>query len=193
LILGIAWILGIAGSAAAQEGRSQISLGATGVFTRSIGSERLQYEATRSAGLHVAYLYNLNRSFGVEGRYAATLNTQNFANGPGQTFIRSDVREATAAAVIKAPVQQDRLHLFGIAGGGVLIFRPTDLAPTNSDQSKGALVYGGGMDMDLAAHLGVRFEYRGLIYKAPDFKQTELRLDRFTHMAEPSVGIYFRF
>jgi len=31
------------------------------------------------------------------------------------------------------------------------------------------------------------------VYKAPDFTLNALNLDKVTHLAQPSVGIYFRF
>jgi hypothetical protein len=58
-------------------------------------------------------------------------------------------------------------------------------------QAKAALVYGGGVNFDATSHFGVRAEYRGFVYKAPDFKLDSLNLDKVTHLAQPSAGIYF--
>ncbi len=60
-------------------------------------------------------------------------------------------------------------------------------------QTKAALVYGGGVDFDITSNFGVRAEYRGLVYKVPDFQLDALNLDKVTHLAQPSVGFFFRF
>jgi opacity protein-like surface antigen len=60
-------------------------------------------------------------------------------------------------------------------------------------QSRAAFLYGGGVNFDIVRNFGIRAEYRGFIYKAPDFKIGTLDLDKVTHLAQPSVGIFFRF
>jgi len=45
----------------------------------------------------------------------------------------------------------------------------------------------------VAKHWAVKAEYRGLIYKAPSFGVSALDADKFTHVAQPSAGIVFRF
>jgi opacity protein-like surface antigen len=58
---------------------------------------------------------------------------------------------------------------------------------------KGTFVYGGGADWPLLKHVTLRTEYRGLVYKAPDFGLRSLNTDAVTHTAQPSVGIAFHF
>jgi len=60
-------------------------------------------------------------------------------------------------------------------------------------QTRAAFVYGGGVNFDLTRNIGVRVEYRGLVYKVPDFTLDNLNLDKITHLAQPSAGIVFRF
>ena len=38
-----------------------------------------------------------------------------------------------------------------------------------------------------------RPEYRGYLYKIPDFQIPGLASDNFTHLAQPSVGLVWRF
>jgi len=42
-------------------------------------------------------------------------------------------------------------------------------------------------------HISLRAEYRGYVYKAPDFNLAGLNTDSWTHIAQPSAGIVFRF
>jgi hypothetical protein len=39
----------------------------------------------------------------------------------------------------------------------------------------------------------LRAEYRGFVYKSPSFNLASLKTDAWTHMAQPSAGIVYRF
>jgi len=77
------------------------------------------------------------------------------------------------------------------------VFDPTGNAggsfPGATTETKGAFLYGGGVDYDLMKRLALRVEYRGLVYKAPSFNVAGLDADKFTHLAQPSAGLVFRF
>jgi hypothetical protein len=60
-------------------------------------------------------------------------------------------------------------------------------------QARGAFIYGGGGDFLLSKHFSLRAEYRGFVYKSPDFGLSSLNSDAVTHTAQPSAGIVFRF
>jgi outer membrane cobalamin receptor len=53
-------------------------------------------------------------------------------------------------------------------------------------------VYGAGLDWGLIPHIGLRFQYRGNLYKAPDLSTLYTSSGAFTHTAEPMIGVYFR-
>jgi len=186
-------------SAMAQvEQRSQISLQGTALVTKDTNADSnpLSHQATKSGGLLVGYSYRFNSWAGAEGNYGYTQNTQNFIGSVGRS-IRSDFHEMTGAFVAHIPVNAHGVRPYALAGAGALIFNPTDDAKsTNSGidrQTKAAFVYGGGVNFDITANFGVRAEYRGLVYKVPDFKLDALNLDKITHLAQPSVGFFFRF
>ncbi len=60
-------------------------------------------------------------------------------------------------------------------------------------QAKAAFVYGGGVDAPITRRVSFRVEYRGLVYKRPDFGVSALNSDETAHTAQPSAGIAFRF
>ena len=60
-------------------------------------------------------------------------------------------------------------------------------------QAKAAFVYGVGVDAPITRHVSFRAEYRGLVFKRPDFGLSALNSDVTAHTAQPSVGIAFRF
>jgi opacity protein-like surface antigen len=90
-----------------------------------------------------------------------------------------------------------RLQPFVLGGGGALVFDPTSNAGGTfagaTRQTRGAFVYGGGADYSIMRHVSLRAEYRGYVYKGPDFNLTSLNTDSWTHIAQPSAGVVFRF
>jgi len=45
----------------------------------------------------------------------------------------------------------------------------------------------------VARHIALRAQYRGFVYKIPDFEMASLKVDKYTHSAVPSVGLVFAF
>jgi len=61
-------------------------------------------------------------------------------------------------------------------------------------QTKPTFVYGGGVDYNVfTQHVALRLQYRGLLYKAPDYKFPGFFTGDSGHMAEPSIGVVFKF
>jgi outer membrane immunogenic protein len=173
---------------------SQISFQGTGLFTKDSNTGSASQRATNSGGLLVGYSYQFNHWAAVEGNYGYSRNTQNYFGSFGQSGIRSDFHEVTGAFVFQIPVRVANVRPYALAGGGALIFDPVDNFGNGIDrQTRGAFVYGGGFNFDITRNFGFRTEYRGLVYKAPDFTQTALDLNKVTHLAQPSAGFYFRF
>ena len=79
---------------------------------------------------------------------------------------------------------------YALAGGGGLIFDPTDNAggtfAAATSQASGGFLYGGGADYSFSRHLSLRAEYRGFVYKAQSFNLASLKTDTWTHTAQPS-------
>jgi outer membrane immunogenic protein len=176
------------------EQRSQITVQGTALITKDSNSGFGTHSATESGGFLVGYSYQLNNWAGVEGNYGYTRNTQNYLTFSGNSGVRADMHEVTGSFVFHIPARIAHVRPYALAGGGVLIFDPVDNFQAGIDrQTRGTFVYGGGVNYDVTRNFGVRAEYRGLVYKAPDFNLSNLNLDKFTHLAQPSVGFYFRF
>jgi len=197
----LAFVLFVAVAASAKsafaqvEQPSQISVQGTGLFTTSLKDQNPSYDATKSGGFLVGYSYQFNRHFGAEGNYGFSRNTQNYTALSGATSVQSDIHEATASLVWHIPTNIAHFRPYALGGGGALVFNPTDkfVVPGADQQTRGAFVYGGGANFDITSKFGFRAEYRGLAYKAPDFQLNSLNTDKFTHLAQPSVGFYARF
>jgi opacity protein-like surface antigen len=196
--LGLAAVIiaAAATSALAQvEQPSQISIQGTALVTKSSTDQIPSHDATRSGGFLVGYSYQFSRWFGAEGNYGYTRNTQNFLTIGAPASVQANFHEVTGALVAHIPANVRSVRPYVLGGGGALVFDPTDkFAVTGADrQTRGTFLYGGGANFDVTRAFGVRAEYRGLLYKVPDFGVNNLNLDKFTHLAQPSVGFYFRF
>ncbi len=200
--------------------RQELSTQGTGNFTSSTNdllsniTSQNNSGSTFSGGFLIGYRYHMARWFAVEGDYAFTRSTQNFLdptnvlNGTLTSALKTNVHEITAAAVITGGPHH-RVRPYGLLGGGAIMFRPTS-APTNTilnvandlgfgpSETKPAFLYGLGADISLNRFLALRAEYRGLVFSAPGFQIPGLSFlglstPGITHMAQPSVGLVWRF
>ena len=182
-------------TAVAQEVRSEISVQGTGFFTKDSDANGIQNHVTNTGGFLIGYRYNINRWLAAEANYGFDRNTQIYFSS-GLARVQSNVHQATGEAVVKLPTFL-RLQPYALAGGGALMFDPTGNAGGSFTgatwQAKGTFVYGAGADYAVTRHISLRAEYRGYVYKAPDFNLASLNSNAWTHTAQPSAGIVYRF
>jgi opacity protein-like surface antigen len=174
---------------------SQVSIQGTGLFTKRSTDQIPSHDATDSGGFLVGYSYQFSRLFGAEANYGWSRSTQNYLTLGGTPALQADFHEITGTLVAHIPANVRHVRPYVLGGGGALVFDPTSkfVLSGAERQTRGAFVYGGGANFDVARNFGVRAEYRGLVYKVPDFNINSLNLDKFTHLAQPSVGFYLRF
>ena len=183
--------------ATAQESRSEISLQGTGFFTKDTNGNGISRTTSDTGGFQVGYRYHINRWLSAEGDYGFDRNTQKYFSAGGQSRVQSDVHGVTGDLVVNLPLRLSKFSPYALAGGGGLIFRPTGngggFVPGAETQAEGAFLYGGGADYALTRHFSLRAEYRGFVYKNPDFGLATLHADRWAHTAQPSAGVVFHF
>jgi outer membrane immunogenic protein len=193
VVVGILALMSI--TAVAQENRSEISIQGTGFFTKDTDGDGIRQHATDTGGFLIGYRYNFNRWLAGEANYGYDRNTQIYFGGTGAR-VESNIHQITGSAVVKLP-SLARLQPYALAGGGALVFDPTGNTGGNfggaTTETRGAFVYGAGADYAFTRHISLRAEYRGYVYKAPDFNLAGLNTDSWTHIAQPSAGIVFRF
>ena len=182
------------GAYAQVEQPSQISIQGTALINRTANGNGSTYDTTKSGGFLLGYSYQFNSWAGVEGNYGYTRNTENFS-GQGSATLQANVHEVTGSFVAHLPSRIRGVRPYALAGGGALAFDPTTkyFVSGSQTQTRGAFVYGAGVNFDLVQNFGIRAEYRGLVYKTPDFTVGNLNLATFTHLAQPSVGFFFKF
>jgi opacity protein-like surface antigen len=184
-------------SATAQENRSEISVQGTGFFTQDTNGQGISRTTTETGGFLVGYRYHFNRWLSGEANYGYNRDTQRYFSAGGFSRVQSDVHTATADVVVGLPFRIARLNPYVLGGGGSLVFHPTGnpggFVSGADTQAKGTFLYGVGANYALTRHLSLLAEYRGYVYKDVDFGVRALNTDSWTHTAQPSAGIAFRF
>jgi opacity protein-like surface antigen len=183
-------------SALAQEVRNEISVQGTGFFTKDTSGNGTSRTATNTGGLLVGYRYHFNRWLSAEANYGFDRNTQKYFSTGGFSSVQSDIHAITADAVVNLPFSISRFSPYVLGGGGSLVFHPTgsgSSVPGAGNQAKGAFLYGVGTNYVLSRHFSLRAEYRGYVYKDPDFGIKALSTSSWTHTAQPSAGVVYRF
>ncbi|HVB39833.1 MAG TPA: hypothetical protein VNE83_02960 [Terriglobales bacterium] len=180
--------------------RSEFSLQVSGVFTAGTHNAPTTHVANHSAGLLAGYRFHINSWEAVEVEYGYTRNGQNYftpGTAPGSPGINhgitANMQEAIANEVITTPRIGGFLQPFIVAGGGLVFFNPrgpSSIALTH--QKRGAGNFGVGVDFHIM-HIGARVEFQELLFKVPDFGNPLLTTDKWTHVAQPSVGLVLTF
>jgi opacity protein-like surface antigen len=189
-------VLLLAGSALSQEARSEISVQGTGFFTKDSTGNGISRTTTNTGGVLVGYRYHFNRWLSAEANYGWDRNTQKYFPPSAFSSVQSNVHAITADAVVNLPLRISKFSPYALAGGGSLIFSPTGnngSTPGADTQAKGAFLYGVGTNYVLSRHFSLRAEYRGYVYQDPDFSVGAIQTNSWTHTAQPSAGIVYRF
>jgi outer membrane immunogenic protein len=184
---------------AQDDGHFDASLGFAAVFPKQSSGNGTFLNPTNSAALVASFRYRFNPVHSVEFNYASTRDSQVFTTGVNQFRIMSKVSEYSFAYVLNIfPRRKFEPFLFG--GAGALAFTPGNtyintypVSVLVSKQTELAFLYGAGVDYRVVSHIAVRCQYRGLVYKAPDFAGPNFLTSAKGALAEPSIGVVFRF
>ena len=192
-----------------------------GAFNQSTSGNNTQQSPANSAGGLFELRRIKNPLVGYEATYAYNRDNQGYYSAAtvcpaagnscnvSTAAISANAHEVTGDWVVS--LKAANLRPFALAGGGLLLNVPaggtvtttscgllnpscnqtTTTAPTFTS-IKGVFVYGAGLDWTLLPHLGLRFQYRGNLYKAPDMVKSFSSTNAFTHNSEPMLGIFFR-
>jgi opacity protein-like surface antigen len=160
----------------------------------------IQQSPSNAAGGLVEVRHIVNPLIGFEGTYSFNRANQTYTPtgvtcglicGPTTpAAVSADAHEVTADYL--ASLKIANLRPFALAGLGVLLNQPAGNQANTSSSDKAVYVYGAGLDWGILPHIGVRLQYRGNLYKAPDLTKLYTSSGAFTHTSEPMVGVYFR-
>lgn len=171
-----------------------------GAFGGTTNGNGTTQSPSNGAGGLIEVRHIKNPIVGYEGTYSFNHADQTYSalilcpgtNCPAtdKTAVSANAHEVTGNWV--ASVKFANLRPFALAGGGLLFNEPSGNQTNTNSSTKGVFDYGAGLDWGLAPHLGIRFQYRGNLYKAPDLTRLYTSTGAFTHTSEPMIGVYFR-
>jgi len=204
----------------ASQAQTSVALGVYGAFNGTTSGDGTQQSPANQAGGLFEFRHIKNPLVGYEATYSYNRGDQGFSNFPlppcptsgctvSTASIADNAHEVTGDWVVS--LHGANLRPFALAGGGLLLNVPsggtvstTTCGATNPSCSQSTsaaatrtstedvFVYGAGLDWELLPHLGLRFQYRGNLYKAPAIANAFSSTNAFTHTSEPVIGIYFR-
>ena len=177
-------------SASAQEIRHEFTIQGSGFFPKETTASGITSKPTKSGGLMAGYRFNFNKWLAFEGDYDYSRNSEKYFATRGTSRIETNLHGVTGVAVVKLPVLQ-KFRPFAVAGSGAMVFDPRNTSVNR--QTRGTFVYGGGADYPVLTHVALRAQYRGFVYKIPDYDTSSLKMDKFTHAAVPSAGLVLSF
>jgi hypothetical protein len=177
---------------------TDFSANVTGQFTDSTDGNGIHQGANSSTGA----LFQFHQSFKPWLGYEINYGYQRFSEhydvpvfgGINYDHVQNNVHEFTAAYLVKGPTLLG-LHPFASLGTGALVFSPTSSGGNGlSSQTRMVGMYAVGADFPIVtSHFGVRAQYRGLVYRAPDFDQAYLNTSSHRVTNEPTIGAFIRF
>ena len=189
-------MLGASASAWAQ---TDVALSLYGAFSgRTNGNGTIESPANSAGGI-VELRHISNPLVGYEATYSYNRGNETYkpdCSGTTCTALTPQTVKAAAHEVTAdwlVSVHAANLRPFVLGGAGLLFHQPSTNQTDTDSSVKGVFVYGAGLDWGVLPHLGLRFQYRGNLYKAPDLSKLYTSTNRFTHTAQPMIGAYFRF
>lgn len=182
---------------AAANAQTSVGVSLYGAFSGTTNGNGVQESPSNSAGGFFELRHISNPILGWEATYSYNRANQTYTvcgtiNPLCQRqSISADAHEITGDWV--PSIHISNLRPFGVLGVGLLLSEPTGSQSNTTSSNQAVYVYGAGLDWGLLPHLGLRFQYRGNLYKAPDVARLYTSTNAFTHTAEPMIGAYFSF
>ena len=203
LLLLVAACWGATGASLAAQ--TDVALSAFGAFSGTTNGNGTAQSPSNAAGGLIEVRHIDNPLIGYEATYsfnranqvyratgtACPLGTLPPCGSLSPTPVSADAHEITGDWVVS--VRLANLRPFALAGLGALLNEPAGNQSNTTSSVQAVYVYGAGLDWGLVPHIGLRLQYRGNLYKAPDLSRLYTSTNAFTHSSEPMLGAYLRF
>ncbi|HUK48976.1 MAG TPA: outer membrane beta-barrel protein [Terriglobales bacterium] len=154
---------------------------------------------TNSPLLLGTFRFRFNHMHSVEFNAGRTLDSQIFIIPPDEYRVEAKIMEYSGAYVF-SPIRFHKLEPFVFVGGGALRFSPGNTyidgfqsAFGASRQTSKAFLYGGGVNYPVWRRIGLRLQYRGLVYKEPTFRLQQFFTGANGQMPEATIGVVYKF
>lgn len=189
IVLTLAVVAAFSARAHAQQTTVAVSL--YGAYNgRTSGNGTIQSPSNQAGGLF-ELRYIANPLVGFELNYSYNRANQSYSIPTSLNSVKANANEFGADWVVSFPFLS--LRPFALAGAGLIDFKPVNGQQGVSSKARPVFVYGAGLDWGILPHFGLRAQYRGNLYHAPDLLKVARSTDSFTRTAEPMIGAYFKF
>jgi len=183
---------------------SQFDIGVSfyGAMNDSSTGKGTHQETTNSAGGMIEGRYIRSSLVGFEMTYG--FNPANQTISPDAATCSANYTCNYAATPLKAHASEvamdwvfskrfGNIRPFAVAGLGFFITSPARSTYEVNTVVRGTFIGGGGVDVGVTRHLGVRAQFRDNVYKAPNLSAFYPATGAYTHTLEPAVGVFYRF
>jgi opacity protein-like surface antigen len=160
-------------------------------FTQTVSGNGITDTASKSAGGEAAFRHSFHWWLGYEGAYTYTRYNETYSDQP--FGYQHNQHEFSGSYYVHGPTVI--VQPFALAGVSGVLFSPSLNGGQNVPyQWRPGANFGVGANLPLlTSHIGLRVEYRGVYYKAPDFGESTLSTNAMRLTSEPMVGAYFKF
>jgi hypothetical protein len=185
-------------------GQTDLAVSVYGAFTQKVTGNGVTQSPANQGGAMVELHHQSNPLVGYTFTYSWNRADQTYTGGAVScglpcgsqpltmtAHVPANAHEVTAAWEVGLKVLN--LRPFLLAGGGVLFNQVAQSSSTTANHTAGVLVYGGGVDVGLVPHVGIRAQYRGNVYSAPQLSTAFSSTKAFFTTSEPMIGAYIRF
>ena len=135
---------------------------------------------------------------GYEVAYGVSPGDQHYAPQPGNCGFLCGTQPVTWSAMAHQvsidwipSFKYGNIDPFGVGGVGFYIDSPSAALGNLQIVVRPMFVYGAGFDWNFLPHAGLRIQYRGNLYKAPNLDNNYNATGAYTQTGEPMVGVYF--
>jgi len=169
-----------------------VAVGGIFQFTTTASGNGITDTPTKSAGGEAAFRHSFHWYMGYEVAYDYTRFGENYT---GQVYgYQHNLHQFSGSYYVHGPKALG-LQPFALAGISAVVFSPSLNGGQNVPfQARPGADFGAGVNLPLLTnYFGVRVQYRGVYYKAPDFGVAQLTTNSWRLTSEPMVGVYLRF
>lgn len=180
--------------------------GSASAGPQNSGDPPFHQTADPALGFRIGLRHIFNPVFGLEMNFGYNPATQHFTGNDQQTgVVYSHAKPFTVDYVASAPFSIHGIRPFLLAGGGLISYNISSYAAKPPASSPALPVrpikipvfeYGIGADFHpglLPPFIALRLQYRGLVGHAPDYRLPILRTNNLMNIAEPQIGLAFKF
>ena len=190
-------IFGVLACSVSSHAQTSVGVSVYGAFSGTTTGNNVQQSPSNAAGGLIELRHISNPILGYEATYSYNRANQSYRCTSSSCPVLSPVTVPANAHEVTVDwvpsVHIAPLRPFGVLGVGLLINQPAASTANTQTSTQAVYVYGAGLDWGVLPHLGLRFQYRGNLYKSPDLTKLYTSVDKFRHTSEPMVGAYLSF